>query len=122
MYEVNHIGIIVEDAEKAAEFYSKQFGSVITRKHKDERLNIVFVKSGDTVLELIQYLQGVETARVGSVDHVAFTVPNMEEAVEKLKADGVRLISQEPRPFENDRVFFFQGLNGEKLEFVQIGG
>jgi predicted enzyme related to lactoylglutathione lyase len=51
MYEVNHIGIIVEDAEKAAEFYSKQFGSVITRKHKDERLNIVFVKSGDTVLE-----------------------------------------------------------------------
>jgi catechol 2,3-dioxygenase-like lactoylglutathione lyase family enzyme len=45
----------------------------------------------------------------------------MEEAVEKLKTDGVRLISQEPRPFENDRVFFFKGLNGEKLEFVQIG-
>lgn len=121
MYEVNHIGIIVEDAEKAAEFYSKQFGLVITRRHRDERLNIVFVKSGATVLEFIQYLQGTENVKVGSVDHVAFTVPNMEEAVEKLKAHGVTLITEAPRPFEKDRVFFFKGLNGEKLEYVEIG-
>lgn len=121
MYEVNHVGIIVEDAEKAAKFYSKQLGSVITRRHRNERLNIVFVKSGDTVLELIQYLQGAENVKTGSVDHVAFTVPNMEEAVEKLKAEGVSLISEVPRPFEKDRVFFFKGLNGEKLEFVEIG-
>ena len=121
MYEVNHVGIIVEDVEKAAEFYSNQFGAVITRRHRDERINIIFISSGTTVIEFIQYFQGAENKKMGSIDHVAYTVPNMEEAIEKLKVSRVKLISEEPKDFENDRIFFFEGLNGEKLEFVEIG-
>jgi catechol 2,3-dioxygenase-like lactoylglutathione lyase family enzyme len=121
MYPINHVGIIVEDADKAAEFYISQFGAAITRRHKTERVNIIFVSSGATILEFIQYLQGAEGKKIGSIDHVAYTVPNMEEAVQKLKDTGVKLISEVPGDFGKDKIFFFQGLNGEKLEFVEIG-
>lgn len=120
MYEVNHIGVIVNDVEKSAKFYVDNFGAKITRRHKDERITIIFVSSGNGVVELIEYLKDDEKKKLG-IDHIAYTVDDIEEALQNLKDENVKLISAEPKYFENDKIFFFEGLNGEKFEYVQIG-
>lgn len=120
MYEINHIGVIVKDAEKSAQFHVKNFGAKITRRHLDERVNIIFVNSGTGVVEFIEYLKENEKKKIG-IDHIAYTVPNMEEAVQKLKDENIELISDVPGSFEKDKIFFFKGQDGEKLEYVEIG-
>ena len=120
MYQINHTGVIVNNAEKSADFYVKNFGAKITRRHRDERVNIIFVTSGTGVVEFIEYLKESEKKKIG-IDHIAYTVPNIEEAVQKLKEENVKLISEKPGSFENDKIFFFEGQDGEKLEYVEIG-
>ena len=46
--------------------------------------------------------------RGGGVQHIAFRVENIEEALAELEAKGVRLIDQEPR----------KGAGGAKIAFV----
>jgi lactoylglutathione lyase len=60
----------------------------------------------------------------GHIDHIAFDVPDIENAFNLLKENGFNVIENEPvfLPFwENGcRYFNISGPDGEKLEFNQI--
>ena len=53
------------------------------------------------------------------MEHIAFTVENLEDEIEKLKENNVEIISESPRVCDKKLIAFFKGPNGEKLEFVQ---
>ncbi|MGE5627854.1 MAG: VOC family protein [Solirubrobacterales bacterium] len=119
MYNIAHIGVVVKDLETSKKFYSEVLGLKECRSHEDERLKIAFMDSGNGIIELIQYTaEGLERTS-GVVDHIAFKVTDIEESVDKLKNAGVKLIFDAPKPFEEGKIFFFYGPDGERLEFVQ---
>lgn len=120
MLLMNHVGIIVKDSMISRRFYLEVLGLELEGIHEDERVILTFLKAGQGTIELIEKKNVEEVLPRGVVEHIAFTVENMEEKVNKLKECNVTLISGEPYIVGKKKIFFFQGPNGEKLEFVQI--
>lgn len=118
MFKFQHIGIKVKDLEKSVEFYKNVLYGEIVDKHENERVKIVFLNCGGAVVELIQELQNIQDRTTGIIEHLAFHVDNLDREIERLKQLNVKLISEAPMPFEDNRIFFFQGAEGEKLELV----
>ena len=99
--KIRHIGIIVKDAEKSVELFKDLFDL------KDDEIKVVpssvtknesifaFVPTGGIELELIQPLSEHFKEMVGNppegINHLAFTVKDIEEAVKLMAEKGVRL-------------------------------
>jgi lactoylglutathione lyase len=121
MYDVAHIGLAVQDAEKSCLFYEKVLGCQKDFCYQDERVKIINMKAGNQIIELVQYLQEKPTQRTaGPVDHIAFFVEDIDAAVATLRENNVTLLSAGIQTvLDGKRVFFFAGPDGERLEFFQ---
>lgn len=122
--KLEHIGVMVKDMDVSVAFYTEVLGlRLVERVRVDEKLELGLLSlpgSENVQIELISRgHDGIPAA--GKVDHIAFTVTNIDAEVEKLRARGVRLIDEQPRelPALNARIAFFYGPDGEKLEFFQ---
>ena len=99
--KIRHIGIVVKDTEKSVELFKNLFDL------KDDEIKIVpssvtknesvftFVPAGGIELELIQPLSEHFKEMVGNppegINHLAFTVKDIEAAVKLMEKKGVRL-------------------------------
>ncbi|ATW25132.1 VOC family protein [Candidatus Formimonas warabiya] len=121
MREIAHVGLTVQDCERSASFYEKVLGCQILDQFQDARIKVVFLKSGQGTLELIQHLTGQpEWRAAGVVDHIAFQVDDVEKETIRLKELGVSLLSDTPREvLDGKKVIFFSGPDGERLELIQ---
>ena len=99
--KLRHIGIIVKDAEKSVELFKDLFDLtdddikvVPSSLTKDESV-FAFVPAGGIELELIQPISEHFKEMVGNpaegINHIAFTVKDIEEAVKLMEQKGVRL-------------------------------
>lgn len=126
---VHHVGIIVRDAEAAAETYQRTLGlDPIALEEFQGTARVAFVRVGGTVLELIQPLRdGTPWAtalrdRGEGVHHFALEVLDLREATAALAASGVRLLDARPRraPGNTFSVFLDPDATGGTLvELVQ---
>lgn len=119
MYQVAHIGLNVQDVDKSMAFYQKVFGCNLVEKYEDDRIKIIFASCGNNVLEFVQNKLPQATPLAGVVSHIAFNVEKLEEQIKRIKELGVKCISEEPRDFNGGKIFFFEGPDGERLEFVE---
>ncbi|MCE2391020.1 MAG: VOC family protein [Proteobacteria bacterium] len=107
----NHIGLVVEDIDKAIEIYTTIFGlgpftsdtyelkGVLCRgKPLDAVIKGGFVYSGDFMIELVEVVSG-ETphaeffAKKGEgVQHIAFSIDDMEKALAALAEEGIETV------------------------------
>ncbi len=113
---IDHIGIAVKGIEQAGKFYTDILGLEIEDiEHvSDQKVNVAFVPVADSEVELLEstdpegpvakYLD----SRGEGVQHIAFRVEDIEEALKELKDKGVRLIDQTPR----------KGAGGAKIAFI----
>ncbi len=113
---IDHIGIAVKGIEQAGKFYTDILGLKIEDiEHvADQKVNVAFVPVADSEVELLastdsdgpvaKYLD----SRGEGVQHIAFRVEDIEEALKELKEKGVRLIDQAPR----------KGAGGAKIAFI----
>ena len=105
---VEQIGMVVEDIERAIEYYSSVFGWGPFRVHEvevkgfmyrgkagDARMKLAFAKSGPIEIELIQVLEG-ETPhteflreRGEGVQHLRFSVDDVKGALAELAKEGI---------------------------------
>lgn len=132
MRRIDHIGIAVEDLEAALAPYVDGLGMVVDHVEEvpTERVRIAMLPIGDTKLELLEP-QDPESAiakfierRGPGIHHIALAVEDVAASIESLKAAGVRLIDEEPRPGAGGtRVAFAhpKGFNGVLLELVEGG-
>jgi len=103
---VNHIGIAVESIEKHRPFYEQVLGATFecVEDVPSQKVRVGFFKLGDVRLELLEPTDpasGVAAflaKRGEGLHHVAYTVSNIEERLAELKAGGIRLIDESPRP------------------------
>jgi methylmalonyl-CoA epimerase len=102
---IDHIGIAVKTIEQAGKFYTDVLGLKIAdiENVADQKVNVAFLPITDSEVELLESTREdgpvakfIE-ARGEGVQHIAFRVENIEEALAELKAKGVRLIDQQPR-------------------------
>ncbi|SMD12611.1 VOC family protein [Sporomusa malonica] len=120
MVEVAHIGVVVTNADKSLNFYTRVLGCQVEDTYQDERIRLVFIKSGQQTIELIQYKEDPAGARgAGRVDHIAFAVTDLEVELDKLRQHNVTLLFDQPKVVGNKKIMFFAGPDGERLEFVQ---
>jgi methylmalonyl-CoA/ethylmalonyl-CoA epimerase len=114
--KIDHIGIAVKSIDEATNLYSDLFGL----KHEgsetvaEQKVTTAFFPVGDTEVELLEptSLDGpiakyIEKNGEG-IQHIAFRVENIEEALAELKTKGIQLIDEKPR----------RGAGGAKIAFL----
>ena len=113
----NHLGIKVKDIEKAQKFYCE---FEFEHKYEDKDKILVFLKNENSVIELIHSKNNVyNSVKNGIIDHLAFTVTNIQEYIDKLKRKNVNFITNEITEVDGKLIIFFEGAEGEKIELVQ---
>jgi methylmalonyl-CoA/ethylmalonyl-CoA epimerase len=103
--KVDHIGVAVKSIDDAKKLYHDLLGlpHAGSETVQEQKVTTAFFPVGDTEVELLEstapdgpiakYLE----KRGEGVQHVAFRVDNIEEALAELKAKGVQLIDEKPR-------------------------
>jgi len=114
--KVDHIGIAVQSIAETKKLYQDLLGleHAGSETVAEQKVTTAFFPVGDTEVELLEstaadgpiakYLE----KRGEGVQHIAFRVENIEEALIELKAKGIRLIDEQPR----------KGAGGAKIAFL----
>jgi methylmalonyl-CoA epimerase len=100
--KIDHLGIAVKSLATAKGFYEKLGLSVSAEETVDgEQVRLVMVPVGESRLELLEPTSESSTIakflnkRGEGLHHVCLRVPDLASAVDRLKRDGVRLVSEE---------------------------
>jgi methylmalonyl-CoA epimerase len=113
---IDHIGVAVEDLDAAVDLYTERFGMAEQHREtvEEQGVEAVLLEIGEGHVELLRPL-GPETAvgkflaaRGPGLHHVAYQTPDIDAALEQLKAAGLRLIDEQPRV----------GIRGSRAAFV----
>ena len=130
--DVDHVGIAVEDLEEAVRLYGRAFGIEPAHREavEDQGVEEVLFRVGTSSIQLLGSL-GPETpvgrflaTRGPGVHHVAYRVDDVVAALERLRAEGVPLIDEAPRPGSRGTTIAFvhpKGMGGVLVELVQEG-
>lgn len=123
--KVEHTAIIVKDMDESINFYSTMFGFKLRSRGKSASREMAFLYHDNQPgyeIELIQDLEPIrEYAEQGLVNHLAFTVDDMTEAITYYKNKGITFLSESPNTnFEGRKTIFFHGPNKELLQLVEV--
>jgi len=101
-FSIDHLGIAVKSLAAAKEIYEKLGLSVSPEQTvEQEKVRLVMVPVGESRLELLEPISEDSTIarfiakRGEGLHHVCMRVPDLAAAVETLKKDGVRLVSEQ---------------------------
>jgi methylmalonyl-CoA/ethylmalonyl-CoA epimerase len=130
---IDHIGVAVEDIDAAIELYRDGFGMELAHRETVESQGVeaVLLDVGDGHVELLAPLGpdtpvGKYMAKNGAgLHHVAYAVDDIDTALEKIAAAGLRLIDSEPRVgIRDSRVAFLhpRSTGGVLTEIVEPAG
>nr|WP_067060553.1 VOC family protein [Mucilaginibacter sp. L294] len=128
---IQHIGIPVTNMGASEAFYGRLgFANVMQAGFGEEgaRGICVMMKRDSMILELYQLsepdLSEIRTRRNGHIDHVAFDVPDIDEAFKTIQQAGFNIIEPEPVFLQfwanGCKYFNITGPDGERLEFNQV--
>lgn len=113
---IDHLGIAVKNMDDGKIFWSDILGLEFAGKETVEAQKVTtgFMPVGESEIELLEstspdgpVAKYIEKKGEG-IQHVAFRVDNIEQALQELKDKGVRLIDKKPR----------KGAGGAKIAFL----
>lgn len=114
--KIDHLGIAVHSIEEAKKLFQDILGLKFEGSETvaEQKVTTAFFPVGDSEVELLEstapdgpiakYLE----KRGEGIQHIAFRVENIEEALAELKEKGIRLIDEKPR----------LGAGGAKIAFL----
>lgn len=114
--KIDHIGIAVKSIDATKQLYNGLLGLTDAGSETvaEQKVTTAFFPVGDTEVELLEstspdgpiakYLE----KKGEGVQHIAFRVDNIEEALAELKDRGIQLIDEKPR----------RGAGGAKIAFL----
>lgn len=103
--KINHIGIAVNSIEKSVPFYRDILGMRYEGSEEvaEQKVRVAFLAVGESRIELLEptspdspVARFLEKNGEGT-HHIAYEVADLEGALSKLRAAGVKLIDQTPR-------------------------
>ena len=127
--QIDHLGIAVKSLAAAKGIYEK-LGLRVSPEEtvEQEQVRLVMVPLGESRLELLEATSENSTIakfiakRGEGLHHVCLKVPDLAAAVARLKADGVRLVSEEIKTGAGGHRYVFvhpSSTGGVLLELVQ---
>jgi len=114
---IDHIGIAVTDLTEASRLYEalglKSQGVEVV---EEQKVKVAFFPCGDSEIELLEstapdgpIAKFIEkNGGRGGIQHIALSVPDIEEAIAEMKAQGIKMIDETPR----------YGAGGAKIAFI----
>ena len=114
--KLDHVGIAVSNMEESLKLYIDLLGMQFngTETVDEQKVKVAFLPVGDTEVELLESTDAegpvakfIESRGQG-IQHLAFKVDDIEEALEICKEKGIRLIDEKPR----------YGAGGAKIAFL----
>lgn len=118
--KIDHIGIAVNNLEETLKFYTEVLGLECqgTEVVEEQKVRVAFLPVGDTEVELLEstdptgpIAKFIEKNGEG-VQHIAFRVDDIEEAIAYMQEKGMKMIDEKPR----------YGAGGAKIAFVHPKG
>lgn len=116
LLKIDHLGIAVSSIDAKKNFWTDVLGLTLegTETIQEQNVTTAFLPVGESEVELLESTSAdgpvakyIEKRGEG-IQHVAFRVDNIEEALAELKAKGIALIDQKPRI----------GAGGAKIAFL----
>lgn len=114
--KIDHLGIAVNSVAEGKKFWSDVLGLEFEGSETvaEQKVTTAFFPVGESEVELLEstapdgpIARYIEKKGTG-IQHVAFRVENIDQALAELKEKGVKLIDQEPRI----------GAGGAKIAFL----
>jgi len=130
--KIDHIGIAVRSLEDSIKVYEQAIGLKVAGYDQvdDQGVRVAMLDIGESRIELLEPtnpespIERFMSKRGEGIHHIAIHVDNIEEALERLKASGARLIDSTPRRgAHNTRIAFVHpsSTHGVLLELVEHG-
>ncbi|MGN7178032.1 methylmalonyl-CoA epimerase [Paenibacillus sp. FSL R5-0490] len=103
--KVDHIGIAVRSIDKALPFYTEtlQLKLLGIEEVDSQGVKVAFIKAGETKLELLEptsedspIAKFIEKRGEG-LHHVALGVDSIQERINEMKEQGIRMLQDEPK-------------------------
>ena len=128
--DVDHIGIAVTDLDGAVEHYRRTLGVEPSHREivEEQGVEEVLIPVGTSYIQLLRPL-GPDTPvgkflskRGEGVHHVGYRVDDVATVIDHLKAEGVPLVDEAPRPGSRGTTVAFvhpKGFAGVLVELVQ---
>jgi methylmalonyl-CoA epimerase len=132
LLDIDHVGIAVADLEAAVQEYGAALGvePVHRERVEDQGVEEVLFAAGSSYIQLLA-ATGPDTpvgkflARKGEgVHHVGYRVADVASVLDHLRAAGVPLVDESPRPGSRGTTVAFvhpKGFRGVLVELVQEG-
>jgi LAO/AO transport system kinase len=125
---IDHLGIAVKSLEETIPFY-ESIGLRVGHRETvaQEKVNVAMLPTSDSRIELLEPsapdspISNFLTKRGPGLHHLALRVPDLNGAVERLKASGARLLN-EPRAGAGGHIYVFvhpASTGGVLLELIQ---
>lgn len=114
--QIDHVAIVVKDLDRTLDLYLNTLGfeQVYRETIVDQGVEAVGLRAGESVVELLRPLdENSPIARFRGeaetkLHHTAYRVPDLQSELNRLKAQGVRLIDERPR----------RGAHGNSIAFL----
>ncbi|WNS40937.1 VOC family protein [Paenibacillus sp. MMS20-IR301] len=121
--KMEHVGIKVDKLERSLQFYQEVIGLTLQGiiGEPEDGLRLAFLSfPGQTSVE-VELIERVFEGlpQEGRVSHTAFTVDNIDEEHSRLAGLRIPALTGISTLANGSRYFFFDGPDGEKLEFFQ---
>jgi methylmalonyl-CoA/ethylmalonyl-CoA epimerase len=127
---LDHIGIAVHNLDEATALYARQFGVQEWERIAlpERHMEVALARVGGALIELIAPTSDAAAfakflrERGPGMHHVAYRVDDLAAALDRLRAEGVPLIDEAPRPGLHGTLVAFvhpKGVMGVLVELVQ---
>jgi methylmalonyl-CoA epimerase len=131
MFQIDHLGIAVKSLAAAKDIYEK-LGLAASGEEvvEGEQVRVAMVPVGESRLELMEATSEASAVakfiakRGEGLHHVCLRVPDLTAVVQRLKQDGVRLVSNDIKIGAGGHRYVFvhpSSAGGVLLELVEAG-
>ncbi len=130
MLKIEHLGIAVKNLEQSNAVFEKLFGQPPYKLEKvaAESVSTSFFKMGESKIELLEATSNesaiarfIEKKGEG-IHHIALEVADIYEEMKRMKEQGFRLLSEEPKKGADNKLICFihpKETNGVLIELCQ---
>jgi catechol 2,3-dioxygenase-like lactoylglutathione lyase family enzyme len=122
-FSIEHVSIRCRDLEASVEYYHRMFNAqVILRRNLAGSKKIVFLRIGESMLELMDFGPGsepIDAREHYGVHHIGIKTDNFEATYRDLKAKGADFLGDPFEPTPGIRLAFLRDPNGAVIELAQ---
>jgi methylmalonyl-CoA/ethylmalonyl-CoA epimerase len=128
--EIDHVAIAVNDLDAAIEYYRAAYGVEVTHREVVERDGVeeALLQVAESYVQLLTPVRDDSTVakflatKGEGIHHIGYRVDSCAEALDRVKAEGGRVIDDAPRPGSRGTTVAFvhpKGALGTLVELVE---